>query len=555
MYDYVIVGAGSAGCALAHRLSADGRHQVCLLEAGPGDKGNAFISTPGAVVPLVRGTFCNWKFWSEPQPHLDGRRLYLPRGKVLGGSSAINAMVNIRGNAWDYDHWASLGCEGWAYRDVLPYFRKCENFEGTVPEAGMYHGRGGPLNVAERRFTNPLSRAFLAAAQAAGHPANPDFNGASQEGVGSYFVYQKDGERCSNARAYLRAAEARPNLTILTGAHATQVLLEGRRAVGVRYVRGGREHDVRARAEVILAAGAFQSPQLLLLSGIGPREELARHGIAQRHELPGVGENLQDHLDVLVETREKTRFGASLHPSSLWRTLVALFQYLFGRRGELTSNVAEVGGFLKSSPAEPIPDLQFHLVVAANTHHAQQLAPLFGYAYSMHACVLRPKSRGSVTLRSADPLAPPRIQPNYCEAPEDFDKLVVAFKQARTILAQPALAPHRGDELDPGAAVQTDEQIRAWVRANAETIYHPVGTCKMGLDDLAVVDPRLRVRGLDGLRVVDASIMPTLVGGNTNAPTTMIGEKGAAMILEQALAEPAPAKAPAQAALQSGLAA
>ena len=551
MYDYVIVGAGSAGCALAHRLSEDGTKRVCLLEAGSSDKGNALISTPGAVIPLVRGVLCNWKFWSEPQPHLDGRPLYLPRGKVLGGSSAINAMVNVRGHAWDYDHWASLGCEGWSYRDVLPYFRKCENFEGDVPARDLYHGRGGPLNVSERRYTNPLSRAFLAAAQAAGHKPNPDFNGAEQEGVGSYFVYQKDGERCSNARAYLCDAAGRPNLTILTGAHATQILFEGKRAVGVQYRHDGRSHEARASAEVILAAGAFQSPQLLLLSGIGPREELARHGIALRHELPGVGQNLQDHLDVLVETHEKTRFGASFHPSSLWRTLVALFQYLFGRRGELTSNVAEVGGFLKSSPAEPIPDLQWHFVPVLNVKHGLDLTNAFKYyGYSVMTCDLRPLSRGRVGLRSGDPLAPPLIDPNAGAHPRDIDKLVIAIRKTREVLQQAAFEPHRLVETAPGPDAQTDEQLRAYVRRTAEYVYHPVGTCKMGVDELAVVDPRLRVRGLEGLRVVDASIMPTLIGGNTNQPSTMIGEKGAAMILEDAArgaeTPPADAVAPVQ---------
>jgi choline dehydrogenase len=290
---------------------------------------------------------------------------------------------------------------------------------------------------------------------------------------------------------------------------------------------------------VVLAAGAIGSPQLLLLSGVGPKEEVEPHGIGLVHDLPGVGRNLQDHLDVIVTVQNKSRLAISFHPLSLWRALVGMFRYLFFRRGDLTSNSAEAGVFSKSSPDEPIPDLQFHLVIAANTHHAQEIAPLLRHAYSLHACVLRPKSRGSITLRSADALAPPRIQPNYCSEPEDFEKLVLAFRQARAILAQPALAPHRGVELDPGPQVQEDEQIRAWIRANAETIYHPVGTCKMGLDDLAVVDPQLRVRGLTGLRVVDASIMPTLIGGNTNAPTTMIAEKGAAMILEQALAEPA----------------
>lgn len=534
-YDYVIVGGGSAGCVLADRLSASGKHSICLLEAGPRDT-NPFIAIPGGLIQIIRSKAHNWHFWTEPQAHLDNRPRYWPRGKTLGGSSAINAMCYIRGHAWDYDHWASLGNAGWSYREVLPYFRQAENYE---PGANDFHGVGGPLNVAALRDPNPLSQAFIDAATQAGHRVTADFNGAQQEGAGLYKVMQKDGERCSNARAYLREAEGRPNLTVLTGVQATRILFDGKRAVGVRYFESGRYVEALASREVVLAAGAIGSPQLLLLSGVGPKDEVQKHGIAPVHELPGVGRNLQDHLDVIISVENKSRLSISFHPLSLWRSLVGLFRYLFERRGDLTSNSAEAGAFTRSTPGEPIPDLQFHLVVAANTHHAQRLGPLLRYAYSLHACVLRPRSRGTVMLRSADALAPPRIQPNYCEDPEDFEKLVIAFKQARQILAQPALEPHRGDELDPGPAVQSDDEIRAWIKANAETIYHPAGTCKMGLDDLAVVDPQLRVRGLSGLRVVDASIMPTLIGGNTNAPTTMIAEKGAAMILEQAAQDPA----------------
>jgi choline dehydrogenase-like flavoprotein len=538
-YDYVIVGGGSAGCVLAHRLSAGGQHTVCLLEAGPPDR-NPFILMPGGIIQMLRSKVYTWHFWTEPQAALANRRLYWPRGRTLGGSSSINAMCYTRGNAWDYDQWASLGNAGWSYRDVLPYFRQAENYE---PGANDFHGSGGPLNVAALRDTNPLSQAFLEACDQAGHRPTADFNGAVQEGAGFYKVMQKDGQRCSNARAYLREAEARPNLSVVTAAHATRVLFDGTRAVGVRYFENGRYVDVLARREVILAAGAIGSPQLLLLSGVGPKDEIARHGIALVHELPGVGRNLQDHLDVTLSVRSKTRLGVSLHPLSFFHALKELFRYLFFKRGDLTSNTAEAGAFIKSSPAEPIPDLQFHFVIAANTHHGQDLAPLFGYAYSLHVCVLRPKSRGYVALHSPDPLAPPLIQPHYCEDAADFDKLVAAFNKAREILNQRAFDAHRLVELEPGPQVQTDDEIRAWVRSHAETIYHPVGTCRMGLDDQAVVDPQLRVRGVAGLRVVDASIMPTLIGGNTNAPTTMIAEKGAAMILQQAAAVPAVAAA------------
>jgi choline dehydrogenase len=533
-YDYVIVGGGSAGCVLASRLSASGKHSVCLLEAGPADT-NPFIHIPGGILQAIRHKQLNWHFWTEPQRHLDNRPRYWPRGRTLGGCSSINAMCYIRGHASDYDRWARLGNPGWSYREVLPYFRKAENYE---PGANDFHGAGGPLNVAPLRDPNPLSHAFLEACAQAGFAPTDDFNGAQQEGSGLYRVMQKDGRRCSNARGYLGEAAGRKNLTIRTGVHATRVLLDGKRAVGVRVFESGRYVDVLAQREVILCAGAIGSPQLLLLSGIGPKEEIQRHGLALAHELPGVGRNLQDHLDVIITTRNKSRLSISFHPLSLWRGLRELFRYLFFKRGDLTSNSAEAGAFTRSAPSEPIPDLQYHFVIAANTHHAQQLGPLFrGYAYSLHACVLRPRSRGRVTLRSADALAPPVIDPNYCAEAEDFDKLVAAFKQARAILAQPAFEPHRLAELDPGPKVQSDEDIRAWIRANAETIYHPVGTCKMGNDADAVVDAQLCVHGIRGLRVADASIMPALIGGNTNAPTTMIAEKAAAFVLQEVMAQ------------------
>ncbi len=533
-YDYVIVGAGSAGCVLANRLSADGRHSVCLLEAGPPDR-SPFIHVPGGILQAIRSKVLNWHFWTEPQAHLDNRTRYWPRGRTLGGSSSINGMCYIRGHASDYDQWARLGNPGWSYREVLPYFRKAENHELGADD---FHGVGGPLNVAAQRDPNPLSAAFVEAATQAGFAPTDDFNGAQQEGSGLYRVMQKGGRRCSNAQAYLREAESRKNLTVRTGVHVTRVLLDGKRAAGVRLFESGRYVDVLAQREVILCAGAIGSPQLLLLSGIGPRDEIQKHGLAVAHELPGVGRNLQDHLDVIITVKNTSRRSISFHPLSLWRGIREFFRYLFFKRGDLSSSSAEAGAFTRSAPSEPIPDLQYHFVIAPNTHHAQQLMPLFtGYAYSLHVCVLRPKSRGTVTLRSADALAPPVIQPNYCIEPDDFERLVAGFRQARAILAQPAFEPHRGDELDPGPQVQDDEQIRAWIRANAETIYHPVGTCKMGRDDLAVVDAELRVRGIRGLRVADASIMPTLIGGNTNAPTTMIAEKAASMMLQEVMAQ------------------
>ena len=553
-YDFVIVGGGSAGCVLANRLSASGKWQVLLLEAGPADS-NPFIKIPNGVIPLIRSDALNWKFWTTPQKSCGGRPMFWPRGRTLGGSSAINAMCYIRGHAWDYDHWASLGNDGWSYREVLPYFRKMENFEAIdkLPGATEFHGRGGPLNVAEHRYVNPLMTAFVDAAQQAGYRKTDDFNGAQQEGIGFYHVMQKDGERCSNAHGFLAPALGRPNLKVITGAHAARVLFEGKRAAGVRYLHNGRYAEALARREVILSAGAIGSPHLLLLSGVGPRAQIEQHGIQPVHELPGVGENLQDHLDIHVTWEEKTRHAVSLHPASLWRSLKALFQYLFGRRGELTTNLAQAGGFLKSDAAQPIPDLQWHLVPFIYSDHGQNLTPLFKYyAFTLMTCFLRPESRGSVRLASADPLARPLIDANYLATPRDMEALVQGFKQARKVLEQPAFAPHRLQELEPGAAVQSDEQIRDFIRRRAETVYHPVGTCKMGRDAMAVVDARLRVHGLGGLRVVDASIMPTLVGGNTNAPTTMIAERAADLILQDAalgvgvpdyVAEPATADA------------
>lgn len=529
MFDYVIVGGGSAGCVLANRLSADAKTRVCLLEAGPADT-SPFIHMPTGIIPVIRSKTLNWHFWTTPQKACADRPLYWPRGKTLGGSSSINAMCYIRGHAADYDHWASLGCEGWSYREVLPLFKLAENFE---PGTDEFHGTGGPLNVARHRYINPLMNAFVQAAEQAGHRRNHDFNGAEQEGVGYYHVMQKDGERCSNARAYLKDIGHRENLTVITEAQATRVLFEGKRAVGVRYLRGGLYHEAYAAREVILSAGAIGSPHLLLLSGVGPAEELKAQGVEVVHDLPGVGRNLQDHLDIHITWLEKTRHAVSFHPRSLLRSLRDLFLYIFGRRGEFTSNYAQAGGFFKSDPSQAIPDLQWHFVPFVFSKHGHDLMPVLKhYAYTLMTCFLRPESRGSITLASGDPLAPPRIDANYLATERDLEALVSGFKKAREVLSQPAFAAHGLREFEPGASVRTDDEIRDYIRRRAETVYHPVGTCKMGVDAMAVTDPRLRVRGLQGLRVVDASIMPTLVGGNTNAPTTLIGERGARMILE-----------------------
>ncbi|MDP6691478.1 MAG: choline dehydrogenase [Alphaproteobacteria bacterium] len=522
-FDYIIVGGGSAGCVLAGRLSEDPGVSVCLLEAGPTDK-SGFIKAPLGFGATVPSKLFNWAFETVPQPGLNGRRGYQPRGKVLGGSSAINAMIYTRGHPWDYDHWAELGNPGWAFADVLPYFKHSQNQERGGDD---HHGTGGPLNVADLRSPNPLARAFVDAAAEMQLPRNDDFNGPEQEGVGRYQVTQINGERCSAARAFLTPALARDNLAVLTGVQATRVVLEGRRAVGVNYHRDGQAHEVRANREVILSAGALQTPQLLLLSGIGPGEELRRHGIAVAHELPGVGQNLQDHIDIIIPYLSSSPHAMGLTLGGIGKLIRGIFEWRRSRTGIITSNATETGGFVKSRAGLAIPDLQLHFNASIVDDHTRKRH--FHRGYCAHVCVLRPKSRGSVSLNSADPLAPPRIDPNFLAEDEDLQGLVAGFKLTRRILEAPALAPYRGRELLT-AEVQTDGQITKDIRNRADTIYHPVGTAKMGSDHMAVVDSELRLHGLTGLLVVDASIMPTLIGGNTNAPTIMIAEKAAEMI-------------------------
>jgi choline dehydrogenase len=518
-YDYIIVGAGSAGCALAGRLSEDPNARVLLLEAG-GRDWHPFIHMPAGLVKLIDVGRINWGYATEPQPQLDGRRLYWPRGKVLGGSSSINAMCYCRGHRKDYDGWAESGATGWGFDDVLPYFLKSEDQENG-PSA--FHGTGGPLSVQNLRHTNPLSDVFLRAAEQAGLPRNDDFNGPRQRGFGFYQVTQRDGRRCSSAVAFLRPARDRANLQVRTHAHATRVLLDGRRAVGVEYRRRGPTQSATG-GRVILASGAINSPQLLMLSGIGPAAALRAAGIDVRHDLPGVGRNLQDHLDVctLVHCREKVTY------DQLSEIAVGI-RYLFGRKGPGSSNIAEAGGFVVSRWAtDDRPDIQMHFVPAFLDDHGRNILP--GHGMTIHACALRPESRGHLTLASADPRKPPRMQPNYLATEYDRRMMLECVRRSREVFAQSAFDPFRGAELYPGTDAQSDEDLMAFVRRKAETIYHPIGTCKMGQDELAVVDPSLHVRGLEALSVVDASVMPALVSGNTNAPTIMIAEKFAASL-------------------------
>ena len=522
-YDFLIVGAGSAGCVLANRLSANPANRVLLIEAG-GRDWHPFVHMPAGLANLVNNPRVNWDFHTEPEPNLGGRSLWWPRGKVLGGSSSINAMCYTRGAPGDYDDWArATGDPRWAWANVLPVFRRSE---GNTRGADQWHGADGPLAVANLRHHNVLSQAFIDAASAAGLARNDDFNGAVQDGFGYYQVTQKNGARCSAAVAYLRPALERANLRVLTNALTTRVLLDGVRAVGIEYRHHGRIKRAEAGG-VILAGGAINSPQMLMLSGIGAADHLREHGVAVALDLAGVGANLHDHLDIctLVRSTQPVTY------DKINDVAVAL-RFLLRRDGIGSSNIAEAGGFLRSRLATDARcDLQFHFVPALLDDHGRHR--LDGFGYTLHACALRPKSRGAIRLRSADPCAAPAIHANYLSDADghDLGMMIEGARLSREILAQQPFAAYRGDEIFPGADAQSDADLVAFIRRRAETIYHPVGSCRMGNDQTAVVDSELRVRGVEGLRVVDASIMPALIGGNTNAPTTMIAERAAELML------------------------
>jgi choline dehydrogenase-like flavoprotein len=522
-FDYIVVGGGSAGCAVNSRLSEDPKTTVCMLEAG-GAGNNWVVKAPIGIAIMVPSKTNNWAFETVPQAGLNGRKGYQPRGKALGGSSAINAMVYVRGHRSDYDGWAALGNTGWGYSDVLPYFKKSENNE-VVQDA--FHGKGGPLNVANIRTSNPFQEYFLEAGRQLQLPVTSDFNGADQMGLGIYQVTQKNGERWSAARAYIEPNLSRPNLKIITGALARRILFDGKRAIGIEFGRGGKQESVRARREVILSSGAFQSPQLLMLSGIGNAPDLKSVGIEVVHYAPGVGRNLQDHIDFAFTYRSRNldNFGVSLAGfRRLWREIC---RYRRDGLGMITSNVAECGGFLKTDPNLQVPDIQLHFSVATADNHGRTRH--LGHGFGCHVCLLRPKSRGTVALNSADPMDPPRIDPKFYDHPDDLEVMVKAFKITRRIMNAEPLAKWRTAEMY-SERVQSDDEIRTILRDRSDTVYHPVGTARMGTDEMAVVDPQLKVVGVERLRVVDASIMPTLIGGNTNAPSIMIGEKAADMI-------------------------
>jgi choline dehydrogenase len=523
VFDYIIIGAGSAGCVLANRLSEDPSTSVLLLEAGPSDW-HPFIHMPAGLAKLVNRKGVNWNYDTAPEPHLNGRRLWWPRGKVLGGSSSINAMCYIRGVERDYDDWAR-SAPGWDWNSVLPYFKRAE---GNSRGSDALHGGEGPLGVSDLRYNNVLSRVFVEAAHQAGIPRNGDFNGPSQEGVGLYQVTQRDGARCSTAVAYLDPAKPRPNLTVHTGALVTSITFDGaHRANGVEYVRGGKQAREQASREVILCGGAINSPQLLMLSGIGPADHLRSHGIEVVHDADGVGGNLQDHLDICTLQHSTRR----VTYDRINEAKMAFDYFLRGHRGAGSSNIAEAGGFFRSPLAtDERCDIQFHFVPAMLDDHGRHRLP--GDGYTLHACFLRPRSRGRLSLASNKAADKPHIQANYLGDAEGFDlkMMVECAKISRDIFAQRAFDPYRGTPIHPTRSDLSDAELIEFIRAKAESVYHPVGTCRMGDDDGSVVDAALRVRGVEGLRVVDASVMPALPGGNTNAPTIMIAERAADLI-------------------------
>jgi choline dehydrogenase len=524
-FDYIVVGAGSAGCVLANRLTEDGRHSVLLLEAGPEDR-YPWIHIPIGYGKTMFHPVYNWRFETDPDPNMKGRRLYWPRGRCLGGSSSINGLIYVRGQPEDYDHWASLGNEGWGWRGVLPYFVKSEHNSRGASEA---HGGDGPQWCSDIGVKHELMEAIIRGGEELGVPRTEDFNAGRQEGVGYYQLFTRHGWRCSSAVGYLRPARKRPNLDVRTDAQATRVLMKDRRIVGVEYRKGEELQEVRARREVILSAGAIQSPQLLQLSGIGPAEVLQGAGVPVQANLPGVGANLQDHLQVRLTYKVARPITTNDDLASIFGKMRIGLQWLVSRKGPLAVGINQGGLFTRVLPESRRPDIQFHFATLSADVAGGDPHPWSGCTFSV--CQLRPESRGLVRITTKDPFAAPSMQPNYLSAELDRRCVTEALKYARRLAGTQALRPYLADEHRPGKAVSSDEELLDFARQYGQTIFHPSGTCRMGSDDMAVVDSQLRVRGVDGLRVVDCSIMPTLVSGNTHAPVVMIAEKAAAMIL------------------------
>ena len=527
-FDYIIVGAGSAGCVLANRLSADPKTRVLLIEAG-GRDWNPWIHVPVGYFKTMHNPATDWCYMTEPEPGLNGRSLQWPRGRVLGGSSSINGLLYIRGQRQDYDHWRQLGNAGWSYDDVLPYFRKSEDQERGGDD---YHGAGGPIAVSGVRIHRKLCDVFIDAAEEVGIPRNDDFNGADQEGAGYFQQTCRRGRRCSTAVGYLNPVKNRPNLKIVTHALVQRVLFDGKRAAGVAWAVKGQSSEARSSGEVILSAGSIGSPQILMLSGVGPGQHLKDTGIEPIRDMAGVGENLQDHLQIrsIYKTREPITLNDEVNNPI--RKMLMGIEYILFRTGPLTIAASQVCVFTKTDPGLATPDIQFHIQPLSADKPGE--GPHKFSAFTASVCQLRPESRGQILLKSPDPSAHPAIRANYLSTATDRDVAVKAIKVARKVAGSKALGSLISEEYEPGPGVKTDEELLEYARNRSQTIYHPVGTCKMGADRMAVVDERLRLNGIEGLRVVDASIMPTLVSGNTNAPAIMIGEKAADMILEDA---------------------
>jgi choline dehydrogenase len=527
-FDYVIVGAGSAGCVLANRLSANGKHSVLLLEAGPRDT-NIWIHVPIGYGKLFKEKSVNWMYQTEPEPGLGGRQVFQPRGKVLGGSSSINGLLYVRGQHEDYDRWRQRGNVGWGYDDVLPYFKKAENQQRGADD---YHGSGGPLSVSDWRHDDPLSEAFVKAAVETGIAFNPDFNGATQEGAGFFQTTTRRGRRASSAQSYLKPAKGRSNLHIETSALAQRIVFEGKRAKAVEYKQNGNLRTARARKEVLVSSGAYNSPQLLQLSGVGPADLLKTHGIDVVLDSAGVGNDLQDHLQARIVTRCAQRVTLNDVINHPVKRVMAGVRWALARNGPLTVAAGTSGAFFKTSPRLASPDIQIHFIPFSTDKMGENLHPFSGFTASV--CQLRPESRGSLKIRSANPGDPPEIRINYLATETDRAAFTDGLRILRGILAAPALKAYCVEEIYPGADVTSDDDLLDFVRKTGSTVYHPTSTCRMGSDPMAVVDQRLRVRGIEGLRVVDASVMPDLMSGNTNAPTIMIAEKASDMILEDA---------------------